>query len=208
MSNTARQPVVLVPGYQDNRKKMVPLAAYLSARGFDPLPLSPQPSNGSVGIDELANKLAEQIDAALGPDQPFNLFGFSMGGLIGRYYLQRLGGVRRVTRFVTLATPHLGSWSAKWIRSQQAPAIVQMRPGSAFLQELNDDLATLDQVSFTAMWTPFDLSVTPYHHAYLPDRPTQRVLSPFHGLLVYDLSVQRTVERMLRMPLHESAVQK
>lgn len=208
MNNTARQPVVLVPGYQDNRKKMVPLAAYLSARGFDTLPLSPQPSDGSAGIDELASKLAEQIDAALGADRPFNLFGFSMGGLIGRYYLQRLGGVRRVTRFVTLATPHLGSWSAKWIPSQHAPAIVQMRPGSAFLQELNDDLATLDQVPFAALWTPFDLSVTPYHHAYLPERPAQRVLSPFHGLLVYDLSVQRTVERMLRMPLREPTVQK
>ncbi|MCC6169426.1 MAG: alpha/beta fold hydrolase [Caldilineaceae bacterium] len=200
ISDPAR-PVVLVPGYRDNRHKLAALAVYLRRLGFDPRLFSPQPSDGSAGINELAARLAAQIDAELGPDQPFDYFGFSMGGLIGRYYLQRLDGVRRIRRFVTLATPHLGSWSAYGVR--RTPAIEQMRPNSDFLQALNNDPAALDQVQFAALWTPFDLSVTPAHHAYLPDRPARRLLSPFHGLLVYDPTVQRAIARVLAAPTEE-----
>ncbi len=194
-NTTAQRVVVLVPGYRDNTKKLHSLAAYLDTLGVEARVFSPQPSDGSAGIDELADQLAAQIDEELGPEQPFDYFGFSMGGLIGRYYLQQLGGVQRIARFVTLATPHLGTWSAYGV--PPAPAILQMRPSSDFLRELNDDLHALDQVEFSALWTPFDLSVTPAHYAYLPDRPARRVLSPFHGLLVYDPNVQRAIAQAL-----------
>jgi hypothetical protein len=92
---------------------------------------------------------------------------------------------------VTLATPHLGTWSA--YGAPPRPAVRQMRPGSAFLAALNADLNALDTVEFIALWTPFDLSVTPARHAYLPGRPARRLLSPFHGLLVHDPWVIRTV---------------
>jgi triacylglycerol lipase len=190
---------VLVPGYRDNTRKLARLAVYLQRQGFDARLFSPQPSDGSAGIDELAALLAAQIDAELGPEQPFDYFGFSMGGLIGRYYLQRLGGVRRICRFVTLATPHLGSWTTYGVR--RTPAIDQMRPNSPFLRGLNEDAAALDQVQFAALWTPFDLSVTPARYAYLPGRPALRLLSPFHGLLVYDPSVQRVIARILGAPV-------
>ncbi len=190
-----RHPVVLIPGYRDNIKKVAPLADYLRGQGFETLPLAPQPSDGSVGIDELAGLLADQIEAELGPDQPIDLFGFSMGGLVARYYVQRLGGAARVKRLVTLATPHLGSWTAYGVPA--APAILQMRPHSPFLQTLNAGQSVLDQLGFVALWTPFDLSVTPAHYAFLPGRPARRVLSPFHGMLVYDPFVQRTIAQEL-----------
>lgn len=185
------RPVVLVPGYQDTGAKLERLAAYLRSRGLDALILSPQPSNGQVPLEELACRLMEQIDAALGPDAPFDYFGFSMGGLIGRYYVQALGGARRVRRMVTLATPHLGTWSA--YGAPPRPAVRQMRPGSAFLAALNASLGALAPVDFIALWTPFDLSVTPARNAVLPGRPNRRLLSPFHGLLVYDPWVIRAV---------------
>jgi triacylglycerol lipase len=193
-----RPPVVLVPGYQDNTQKLERLAAYLRSRGREVLCLSPQPSDGTAGIDELACRLAGLIDAALGPDRPFDYFGFSMGGLIGRYYLQSLGGAARMQRMVTLATPHLGTWSAYGAPGR--PAVRQMRPGSDFLTMLNAGHAALDGMDFAALWTPFDLSVTPAHFAYLPGRPAQRLLSPFHGLLVYDPWVIRTVAGYFLVP--------
>jgi triacylglycerol lipase len=171
----------------DDARKLERLAAQMRVQGLEPVVLSPQPSDGSVGIDLLARRLAAQIEAALGPECPFDYFGFSMGGLIGRYYLQKLGGAARIRRMVTLATPHQGSWSAYSVPKN--PAIVQMRPGSEFLTALNADLTALDRVEFVALWTPFDLSVTPGTNAYLPGRPAQRLFSPFHGLLVYDPSV-------------------
>ncbi|WP_178378225.1 hypothetical protein [Chroogloeocystis siderophila] len=39
-----------------------------------------------------------------------------MGGLAGRHYLQCLGGVNRVQRFISISTPHRGMWTAYLFR--------------------------------------------------------------------------------------------
>jgi triacylglycerol lipase len=116
-----------------------------------------------------------------------------MGGLIGRYYLQCLGGATWMRRLVTLATPHRGSWTARLVPAR--PALLQMYPGSDFLCELNQDLTLLAQHDFMALWTPFDLSVTPAHNAYLPALPARRLFSPFHGTLLHDPIVLREVTK-------------
>lgn len=192
MATTATRPIVLVPGYEDNAGKLAYLAAHLRQRGAAVHTLSPQPSDGSLGIDTMAGLLATMIEETLGTEQPFDLFGFSMGGLIARYYLQQLGGAGRVREFVTLATPHQGTWTAKLVYPAR-PAVMQMAVGSSFLAALNGDLRHLAQVNFVALWTPFDLTVTPPTNSYLPDWPEQRVYSPFHGTLLMDPWVLRTI---------------
>lgn len=196
MSESVRaiaRPIVLTPGFLDDQRKVSRLVALLKRRGRQPVVISPQPTDASVGIDTLAVALAQEIDAQLGTDQPIDFFGFSMGGLIGRYYLQALGGAERVRRFVTLATPHRGSWTARLLPVR--PALAQMYPDSDFLAELNRDLALLSACDFTALWTPFDLSVTPAQHAYLPTLGERRLFSPFHGTLLHDPNVLREVAR-------------
>lgn len=191
-------PIVLAPGFQDTERKLDKLAAYLARHGGTPAPLSPQPTDASVGLDILAAKLAGLIDERLGPDARFDLFGFSMGGLMERYYLQHFGGAARVRRFVTLATPHRGTWTARVLRSQ--PALEQMKPGSDFLTALNADTAHLDRVAFVALWTPFDLSVTPPARAFLPAYPHRRVFSLFHGYLLQDPLVIRAIGDCFLLP--------
>jgi triacylglycerol lipase len=186
-----RDPIVLTPGYMDDERKLSWLASTMRRNGQHPLIISPQPSDASVGIDELAMILAEEIEQQLGPHQRFHYFGFSMGGLIGRYYLQRLGGAARMRRLVTVATPHRGSWTARLLPSR--PALAQMYPGSDFLADLNQDLTLLVEHDFIAYWTPFDLSVTPPHNCYLPELPSVRLYSPFHATLLHDPIVLREV---------------
>ncbi len=193
MVDNLHYPVVLTPGYQDDERKLSWLVAHLQRSGLQPVVISPQPSDASVGIDTLAMVLAEEIERLFGPDQPIDFFGFSMGGLIGRYYLQRLGGAQRVRRLVTLATPHRGSWTAKLMPIR--PALVQMYPDSDFLTDLNQDLTALVQHQFMAYWTPFDLSVTPSYHGFLPTLPATRLFSPFHGTLLHDPIVLRAVTK-------------
>lgn len=165
--------------------------------GLQPIIISPQPTDASVGIDVLAAQLAERIEQQFGPHQLVHYFGFSMGGLIGRYYLQRLGGSSRVRRFVTLATPHLGSWTARLMPPR--PALIQMYPDSAFLADLNQDVSILMQHDFIAYWTPFDLSVTPPQNSYLPGLPAKRLLSPFHGTLLSDPLVMRELTNLFKI---------
>ena len=190
------RPVVLVPGILDTARKMRFVEKALTRAGLQPYVLSPQPTNGTVGIDELARRLARQIDATFEPTVRFDFVGFSMGGLIGRYYLQQLGGTDRVGRFITVASPHRGSLTAQPLRA--LPALGQMTPDSDFIDQLNSDLMHLRQTDFRAIWTPFDLSVTPPHNAYLPGFPHYRVWSPFHATLLMDPSVIHLVLDLLQ----------
>ena len=199
MATDTLLPIVLTPGFYDDAKKLSSLVNLLRRNGLEPVTISPQPSDGSVGIDTLAVKLAQEIDIRLGSDQPIQFFGFSMGGLIGRYYVQELGGAKRVRRLLTLATPHRGSWTARLLPPR--PALLQMYPDSEFLTELNRDVTPLIEYNFKALWTPFDLSVTPAYNCYLPSLPARRIYSPFHGTLLRDPIVLREIVRCLKSPM-------
>src|SRR4051812_39596005 len=196
-------PIVLTPGFMDDARKVGWMASYLKGCGLNPLIISPQPSDGAIGIDELAMKLAEEINRQLGQSQPSDFFGFSMGGLIGRYYLQRLEGAGRIRRFITMATPHRGTWTARFMPIR--PALLQMYPGSEFLADLNQDVAILAQHDFMAFWTPFDLSCTPASNCYLPSLPSKRLYSPFHATLLHDPVAVRVVAGALMAPQRAAA---
>ena len=63
-----------------------------------------------------------------------------MGGLVGLYYVKRMGGRRRVRRLVMLGTPTPGTWSAL-LGVAVAPfgrASLQLLPDSPFLRELDE----------------------------------------------------------------------
>lgn len=190
----SRTPTVLVPGWLDTERTLTRLQTFLRITGHPSAICSPQPSNGSAPIEQLAQQLADFIAINFGDEQPINLFGFSMGGLIGRVYLQRMGGWQRVHKFITVASPHRGTMTA---RLMPFTAAQQMRPESTFLQELNRDLTALAQVKFTSVWTPFDLTVVPANSSILPVGKSRRVWSPAHGIMMYDPNVMRVVAWLL-----------
>lgn len=189
---------ILVPGFNDDEDFLASLEKSLQREGFLARCISPQPSNGDAPIEALAFQLAEQIATILPPDQPLNLFGFSMGGLICRTYLQYFGGLARTRRLVTLATPHRGTYMAYLLKR---PACYQMRPGSDFLSRLNADLSPLEQIAFTSIWTPLDLTIVPADHSALPVGKMVPILSPFHPTLPNDPRIVREIAAALRKPL-------
>jgi triacylglycerol lipase len=93
-------------------------------------------------IDVLAEAVAEEIETLVDGGLPgtFDVLGYSEGGLIGRHYVQRLGGAPRVRHLVTLATPHRGTPAAYlgYLFSRM-PSLRQMTPNSSFLRGLPDD---------------------------------------------------------------------
>src|SRR5262249_26543993 len=106
------RPVVLVHGIWNSRAAFARISRYLRARGFDVHALDLVPSDGSVAVEQLAAQLASYVDAGLPAAAPFDLVGFSMGGVVSRYYVQRLGGASRVQRLVTISSPHHGTATA------------------------------------------------------------------------------------------------
>ena len=159
-------PVLLIHGIDDTAKIFQPLEGYMRDRGWPAIhAIDLTPNNGDVGLDELATQIQAYVEVHLPAPTQFDLVGFSMGGIVARYYLQRLGGLERVRRFATLSSPHHGTWTG-YLRSN--PGARQMRPNSEFLQDLNSTVDDLTAVEFTSVWTPFDLMIVPSNSSELP----------------------------------------
>ena len=196
MANASeRNPVLLVHGLKDNARKMEPMARYLRYQGWDARTITVSPSWGQKGLEELAGQVAKYIDAHYPKDQKIDLVGFSMGGLVSRYYLQRLGGLDRVQRFVSISAPNRGSILA-WLIPNAGCR--QMRPGSAFLRDLDSDADSLKKIEFTSFWTPFDLTIIPAHSSVMPQARNHRTLVLMHPLMVWQKSCMKWVACALR----------
>jgi triacylglycerol lipase len=93
-------------------------------------------------IDELAEQVGDKVERLYQrfPHMgPLSIIGHSKGGLIGLYYLKRLGGDRRVKSLITMGTPHNGSPSAYLGLATYgllSRSIWQMTPMSPFIRRL------------------------------------------------------------------------
>jgi triacylglycerol lipase len=187
-------PVLLVHGLKDSSRKMRRLARHLRESGREAHLLDLIPSWGQVGLEVLAAQIAEFVEKTFAPEQRFDFVGFSMGGLVGRYYLQRLGGLQRVDRFVTIAAPHQGSLLA-WLIPNAGCR--QMRPGSEFLRDLESDVHRLREVRFTSLWTPFDLIILPQKSSVMAMATNRLIWCLAHPLMVFQPSALRAVAAAL-----------
>jgi triacylglycerol lipase len=195
MATTANMnPVVLIHGLGDTALLFRHLIPRLQREGLQAHALNLIPNNGDAGLDELADQLANYIRAGFPPHQTIDLVGFSMGGLVARYYLQRLKGAERVERFITIASPHNGTLAA-FFRAN--PGARQMRPGSHFLKDLNRDASLLERIRVTSIWTPFDLMIVPARSSHWGVGRSIRVNVAAHALMARDTRVLELVYQLL-----------
>jgi triacylglycerol lipase len=196
-------PVLLVPGYRDNASVFARFVEYLRGQSFDTFPISLTPSDGRVPLETLAGQVADYVNNSFAADQPLDFVGFSMGGVVLRYYLQRMGGLARAHRFVTLGTPHQGTWIAY---GSNRPGVRQMRPGSAFLRNLDEDVDRLGTISFTSIWTPLDLTIVPARSSALHVGRQEPVRISHHRALVTNRRSLERVADALRTPVARRSI--
>ena len=189
-----RNPVVLVHGIYSSSGDFARLARYLRADGHEVLMLDLKPNDGHAGLEVLAQQLADFTEARL-PGRRFDLVGFSMGGLVSRYYVQRLGGAHHVDHFVTLAAPHRGTVMAG---INSLPGILQMRRGSPFLRDLERDEDCLKRVKFTTFYTPLDLVIVPGDSGEMPQAHNIRIWALMHPSFILEKRCLRAVAKVLR----------
>ncbi len=175
-------PVILVHGIWNSAGIFSTLKAYLEKAGWSVYALSMTPNNGDAPLEVLAEQVAAFAEKSVG-QQMFDLVGFSMGGLVSRYYVQRLGGLTQVQRLVTVSAPHWGT--ALGLMSDR-PGIRQMRPGSPFIKALNRDIGQLESLQFFSLWTPFDLLILPPWSSRLGVGEEQRLSVPTHNRMTCD----------------------
>ncbi|MEU2130757.1 alpha/beta fold hydrolase [Streptomyces sp. NPDC018352] len=152
-------PVVLLHGFIDNRSVFVLLRRCLARHGWrhlESLNYSPLTCDIRTAA-ELLGRHVEEICARTG-HREVDIVGHSLGGLIARYYVQRLGGDQRVRTLITLGTPHGGTAVAPLASAH--PIVRQMRTGSAPIEELRRP-APGCRTRFVSFWSELDRVIVP-----------------------------------------------
>jgi hypothetical protein len=191
----AGTPILLAHGIIDNHTVFALMRRQLLRRGFTRIhTFSYSPL--TLDVRSTAERLGAEVEALCeesGSEQ-IHVIGHSLGGLIARYYIQRLGGDRRVHTCVTLGTPHGGTVAARLL---PWPLVKQVRPDSDLMMELAEP-APGCQTRFVAFYSDVDQLIVPQRRARIrhPDLTARNVrvrgvghLSlPFHGEVVHQIT--------------------
>ena len=138
-------------------RRQQPAALLAHARGLVEAPLA-------APAHQLGARLAAAIEAAFGNEEPLDILGFSMGGVIARTWIQRMGGHARTRRFISLGSPQQGTLTAQpWPR--------QLLAGIA---DLNGD----GQYDFVIK-QPGD-NIDPYRLYWTPSPDTYKIEAYLH----------------------------
>ena len=170
------RPVLLLYGFLSTRRTFEVLERRLRRDGYCVWSINLGglfDAFNTKGIDESAEKVREKVERlyARYPGMgPLSIIGHSKGGLIGRYYVKRLGGDTRVRNLVTLGTPHNGSPSAYWgivTAGTFSKSVWQMTPMSPFIRRLKIG-AFPRSVRFVSMYSKSD-RMSPFPCCILED---------------------------------------
>ena len=188
-------PVLLIHGIFDTIRIFEKMSRYLKKLGWEVYSLNLVPNYGILGLDKLAEQVADYVNKTFPPNQPLDLIGFSMGGIVSRYYVQRLGGIDKVENFITISAPHIGTLTG-YALNLAAP--IQMRPKSNFLENLNQDIALLDKTNFTSIWTPYDAMILPPKSSQVPVGRDIKIDVFLHPWMVSDEKVLKVIVEELK----------
>ncbi len=191
----AGTPILLVHGMVDNRSVFTLLRRGLRRRGFGQvltINYSPMTNDVRWAAEQLAAEV-EELVADTGYER-IHVVGHSLGGLIARYYVQRLGGHERVHTLVTMGSPHLGTRTAYLYPAELGR---QLRPGSPLMQDLAQPAPDC-RTRFICYWSDLDQMIVPKRNARIvhPDLQVRNLLVrgvghmslPIQGRLVHEIS--------------------
>jgi len=163
--DAAATPIVMVHGIVDNHTIFAMLGHELRRRGFSSV-WTFDYGLFTADVRSTARRLAalvETVAAETGYDT-VHIIGHSLGGLVARYYVQRLGGHARVSTLVTLGTPHQGTQMARL--ASALPLVRQLTPSSDLMRELAEP-APGCTTRFVAFHTDLDHLIVPSWRARL-----------------------------------------
>ena len=190
----AALPVLLVHGVLVNDGVWFMMRRHLMRHGLRAVyTLNYGPPYGD--IEQFAEQLSAKVESVCSETGAARivLVGHSMGGLVVRAYL-RQHGPARIDRIITIGTPHHGSTLAKGIIGR---CLAQMRPGNAWLAELNRDETRPLPISVTSIWSRHDSLVVPQASSELACAENVAVIGVGHNALLGDRSVMALVTRLI-----------
>lgn len=178
--DAAKIPILLVHGYFHNRGGLLVMQRALKRHGFtDVHTFTYNPLGKDIpAMAGLLQQRVERIRQRTGSSR-VHLVGHSLGGLVCRYYVEKMGGCTKTHTVVTIGTPHSGTRLAYAGRS---PSARQMRPDSEFIKEMIR-CRKPRSVRYLSYYTNLDAVIRPARSAMMPARAGARI----KNILVRDL---------------------
>ena len=215
-AGSATNPVIIVGGLSGFAAVYEPLAARLRADGFRPF-IYELPGLGFGDIPTSARAFAGYVDhvRAVTGAARVDVVGHSQGGLVARYYLNRLNGTGAVGRYVSLGTPQYGTYVANilaFIGLGNCAGVVscrQMTIGSDFIDDLNAGDDTPGAVRYTTVRTWQDELVRPVGNAALADGATNVLIQAWCPLRLVGhlgLALDGTTYTIVRQALRDATI--
>lgn len=188
-----RHPVILLHGLAMTSTSWVWLGSRLGARGIGPLYattyFSPQKVSLSARhLQQFVERVCAREDA-----ERVDIVAHSLGGLVARYFIERMDGHRRIGRLVTIGSPHQGSMLG---RIGLVPSARELATGSSFIA---DHLSNPHPgVAYTSIWSRADAIVVPPEAASMEGFGEDRVFDDLGhlSLLVSPRVLDAVAERL------------
>jgi triacylglycerol esterase/lipase EstA (alpha/beta hydrolase family) len=165
-------PVVLVPGYLDLKFYFALVDKRVKALGRQTSYVELFPNIGDIRLAAgILRAEIQRVKQATGASK-VDLVAHSEGGLISRYYLQKLMETPDVERLITLATPNHGT-----VLGYIGPGTGadQMQPRSAFLNALNAPDRAPEGIKYTSVRAGMDEIIIPHESPILEGADNQLV---------------------------------
>jgi triacylglycerol lipase len=156
-----RNPVILIHGLWNTSSIFSSITSKLDDVGIEYYAPTLKHSYGMTSINDLTILLNELILKKFGLEKELDILGFSMGGIIGRYWLQKFNGYKRTRRFISIGSPHKGTLIAQLVPKFPFRGISEMKINSKFLRELAKNDFFLDDIECINFFTYWDLMVFP-----------------------------------------------
>jgi len=154
-------PIILIHGLWNTSSIFSSITSKLDDIGIEYFAPTLNHSYGMTSIVDLTNKLNELILEKYGSKKELDILGFSMGGIIARYWIQEFNSIRRTRRFISIGTPHKGTLIAQLVPKYPFRGISEMKINSRFLRELAKNDFFLDDIECINFFTYWDLMVFP-----------------------------------------------
>ena len=176
-------PVVLVHGLAGNRGAWWPFRLFMKVLGHRRVYAFGYEKGTIEEHAALLKDFMVEVCKVTGVQQ-VDVVAHSLGGLISRYAIQKLGMADSVRTLITMATPHQGTYAALYANTTLT---LPMRPSSEMINDLNSEDLSAFRNRFFTLYSDRDVYVLPHEmmthpaaeNIFVPDiSHSQYLLSP------------------------------
>ena len=156
-----RNPIILIHGLWNTSSIFSFITSKLDEIGIEYFAPTLEHLYGMTSIIDLTNTLNDLILEKYASEKELDILGFSMGGIIGRYWIQEFNGYKRTRRLLSIGSPHKGTLMAQLVPTYPFRGISEMKINSKFLKELARNDFFLNDIECINFFTYWDLMVFP-----------------------------------------------